>query len=106
MSGYVHHRCACGAEYSLDGWLAAPWVGLQDDACGGQLALRNCVCGSTMARPVSLDGRGRGGRAVMWLPVLWGRIYRGRWYVVLAGGRAGSGLCWADAVRAAKESGT
>ena len=44
------HRCACGAAYTWTEWDDRPLVGVQDDGEGGQLEMRNCRCGSTMAR--------------------------------------------------------
>ena len=46
--GYI--GCACGLAYSPANWLKLPLVSVMDDGVGGQLELRNCVCGSTRAR--------------------------------------------------------
>jgi len=44
-------RCACGLAYDRAGWEALPSRGRTDDGEGGQLELRNCTCGSTLAVP-------------------------------------------------------
>lgn len=46
--------CACGRSHTDAAWRALPWVGWQDDGAGGRLALRNCHCGSTLARETTL----------------------------------------------------
>jgi hypothetical protein len=46
----VEKRCRCGARYDAAGWLALPYLGVQQlDAGEPRLELRNCTCGSTLA---------------------------------------------------------
>jgi CheY-like chemotaxis protein len=45
-------RCACGREYTQDGWLALPLGGRMHSPRGGMVVeLRNCVCGSSIVLP-------------------------------------------------------
>lgn len=41
--------CRCGLAYSLKAWRGLARVGVQSDGAGGQLELRNCHCGSSLA---------------------------------------------------------
>jgi len=41
--------CPCGARYSPRAWGELALVGRMDDGDGGDLELRNCACGSTLA---------------------------------------------------------
>ncbi len=43
-------RCGCGRLHSEADWDRLPYVGLQPDGEGGFFALRNCPCGSTLAK--------------------------------------------------------
>lgn len=45
----------CGAVVSLREWESLPFVGYQDDGCGGLLELRNHHCLTTLSRPVPAD---------------------------------------------------
>ena len=48
----VVKRCACGREFTPEGWLALPLRGRMHAPRGGQVVeLRNCVCGSSIALP-------------------------------------------------------
>jgi len=38
-----------------EAWSRLQWVGLQDDGDGGWLALRNCVCDTTLSVPSQYD---------------------------------------------------
>jgi CheY-like chemotaxis protein len=59
----VEKRCACGRSYGADAWRALRWIGEVDNgrAIGERIELRNCECGSTIAREV-------GRHAVSWHP--------------------------------------
>jgi len=73
-------RCGCGATYTIDQWSRLRYVGEMGDGDGGVLELRDCRCGSTLARPVPGSRRRR--RRVVWVAaaalaaiagaVLWG----------------------------------
>lgn len=41
--------CRCGASWSVDAWATLALVGYADGAEDGELELRNCRCGSTLA---------------------------------------------------------
>ncbi|MDB4946208.1 MAG: hypothetical protein JWP97_5742 [Labilithrix sp.] len=41
--------CGCGRSHDRDEWQGLRLVGLQEDGEGGELELRNCQCGSTLA---------------------------------------------------------
>ncbi len=41
--------CGCGEVHDYYAWCRLPFVGVMDDGEGGQLTLRNCGCGSTLA---------------------------------------------------------
>lgn len=59
------HRCSCGREVDLAGWLARPFCGLMDDGDGGTLELRTCDCRSTGAvdvKTLAASGLGSTGR--------------------------------------------
>lgn len=36
-------------------WFALPFVGIQDGGAGHAYCLRNCGCGSTLAKPVEVE---------------------------------------------------
>jgi len=42
--------CSCGKSYDSEKWELLQWIGDVDDGDGGLLELRNCFCGSTIAR--------------------------------------------------------
>jgi hypothetical protein len=41
--------CRCGATWSEPEWRELPFVGYAENGDGGELELRNCTCGSTIA---------------------------------------------------------
>ena len=41
--------CRCGASWSRKAWAQLPLVGYADGGDDGELELRNCDCGSTLA---------------------------------------------------------
>jgi hypothetical protein len=41
--------CRCGMSWSSDGWKRLTLVGFADGGEEGELELRNCTCGSTLA---------------------------------------------------------
>jgi hypothetical protein len=41
--------CRCGRSWSRDEWATLVFVGYTDGGEDGELELRNCVCGSTVA---------------------------------------------------------
>lgn len=41
--------CRCGASWSVETWPTLVLVGYADGAEDGELELRNCRCGSTLA---------------------------------------------------------
>ena len=47
--------CRCGASWSGEEWKTLVLVGYADGGEDGELELRNCVCGSTLA--VQRDAR-------------------------------------------------
>lgn len=49
MTAPAFKRCGCGRAFTGAEWLALEYVGRMDDCAGGYLALRNCVCGSTIS---------------------------------------------------------
>lgn len=44
--------CPCGVIYTIEGWNALPFVGVQrqEDPSLPSLELRNCSCGNTLSR--------------------------------------------------------
>ena len=52
MSRHVLHACSCGLRYDADEWAALDFAGFMDCGPGCTLELRQCRCGSTMARLV------------------------------------------------------
>jgi hypothetical protein len=47
--------CRCGCSYTESEWATLKSIGLMSDGDGGQLSLRNCACGSTLAIPVVMQ---------------------------------------------------
>lgn len=45
--------CSCGSRFVRDEWLTLPFVGRVPDNEGGELEMRTCRCGSTLAVRVS-----------------------------------------------------
>ena len=50
----AHHQswpkiCRCGASWSAETWATLALVGYADGAEDGEIELRNCRCGSTLA---------------------------------------------------------
>jgi hypothetical protein len=47
-------HCACGRSISPESWKRLPLVGTADDGreIGELIELRNCVCGSTIAKAI------------------------------------------------------
>ncbi len=43
-------RCGCGRLHSEADWDRLQFIGRMDDGEGGVLVLRNCACGSTIAK--------------------------------------------------------
>ena len=43
--------CGCGRRWTLDEWRRLPWCGEGLDGYAYPVAMRNCVCGSTLAIP-------------------------------------------------------
>jgi hypothetical protein len=41
--------CRCGVHWSRDLWAEQPFIGYADGGEDGELELRNCACGSTLA---------------------------------------------------------
>jgi CheY-like chemotaxis protein len=56
-------HCACGRSYDAATWAALPWVGEIDNGreVGERMELRDCPCGSTIAREL-------GRHAISWRP--------------------------------------
>lgn len=44
--------CLCGAAYDAEAWGRLEVAGVQPDGEGGDLELRHCACGSTIAIPL------------------------------------------------------
>ena len=42
-------KCRCGQCWTAESWAALFFVGYADGGEDGELELRNCVCGSTLA---------------------------------------------------------
>lgn len=49
-------HCRCGAQWTRDTWRELPLVGYADGGDDGELELRNCRCGSTLAVPRETGG--------------------------------------------------
>jgi hypothetical protein len=52
------HMCACGVRYTEEEWAALECPGILQFQTGYAVELRQCLCGSTMARvlrPVTAD---------------------------------------------------
>jgi hypothetical protein len=48
-SGTWPKSCRCGATWSGETWRTLSFVGFADGGEDGELELRNCTCGSTLA---------------------------------------------------------
>jgi hypothetical protein len=57
--------CACGLCYSAEGWAALRYVGAMSDGEDGEIELRDCACGSTLAIELPVD------RAATLVEVVW-----------------------------------
>ena len=53
----MHKKCGCGREYNEFTWLTLEYVGTYHEPEEGEpdLELRNCICKSTLAKPLPLE---------------------------------------------------